>query len=427
MKLMNNKNLLKTFDIKIRKENKILKNFSNIKKQHNFSILKKQEILDHCKNKELTRNNFIYNIKDFMKFEINLNTNKEKAKVISENLSDEINLVVDKIKTLKNNFNSFNNNFFNTFDKYTKQLYYKIKDEKTKDNKLLEDINYLKQKIINLNLKINKIKNNYDELNRYVYIFICIKEEKKHLPNYYKIIIENKIEEKKDELKKINKNEIERISNYKKNIIDLDPDYMFTEIKRYENNNIDLMKRYNSIGKEIILLNYEKEELKQNIKNNVNNISDEIIESKNNILLNLKKKYHKLKKNKQILSSYINKEEYDDEDININHSELYIKTNKLINNFNKYIKYDFDEYKIIIKGDKEKALILHNLTKIETLINCFLNKVNDFKIKNPNKLKLYKMLIDKNKKMRKIMEQKKMKELKLKMENKRINKKMIIL
>ena len=145
------------------------------------------------------------------------------------------------------------------------------------------------------------------------------------------------------------------------------------------------------------------------------------------IILNLKKKYNKLKKNKQILSSYINKEEYDDKDININHSELYIKTNKIINNFNKYVKYDFDEYKIIIKGDKEKALILHNLTKIETLINCFLNKVNDFKIKNPNKLKLYKMLIDKNKKMRKIMEQKKMKELKLKMEKKEFIKKMIIL
>jgi hypothetical protein len=140
------------------------------------------------------------------------------------------------------------------------------------------------------------------------------------------------------------------------------------------------------------------------------------------IILNLKKKYHKLKKNKQILSSYINKE-VDEENININYSELYIKTNKLINNFNKYIKYNFDEFKIIIKGDKEKALILHNLTKIETLINCFLSKVNDFKIKYPNKLKLYKMLIDKNKKMRKIMEQKRLKELKLKMENKRINKK----
>ena len=318
LKLINDKDLFKTFDWKIQKVREI-KNITNIEKKD--ILLQKLDIFDNCKKKELTRTNYIYNIKDYLSYKLNLIIKKEKSKVLNENMKDEINLIDDTIGKLKKNFDSFSNNFFHTFDKYTKQLSNNIKIEKDKDNKLLELINHLKQKITSLKLKINKLKYNDDDLNKYIYLFLCIKEKKMKLPNYYTLILENRIYEQKNELKKINKNEIERISNYKKNIIDLDPDYIFDQIRKYENEDIDLIKRYNVLRNEIIILQNEKEELENYINISEKDASDEIIESKKKILLNLKKNYCKLNNDIQCLSSYLNKNE-DDEDIHIAHNKL---------------------------------------------------------------------------------------------------------
>ena len=95
----------------------------------------------------------------------------------------------------------------------------------------------------------------------------------------------------------------------------------------------------------------------------------------------------------------------------------------MINNFNKYLKYDFGESKLIIRGNKENALILYNLSKLEILTNIIMNKIEVFKRKFPNKISLLQQLIDKNKRIRKNLEQKNNNELKLKIENKRINEK----
>lgn len=421
LKLINNNYLLKTFDKKIRNE-KELENKTCIEKKNDNIILRKQMIYDNCKKKELSKIKYIDNIKDYLNYKMNLNIKKEKSKVIKENYKDEIDFFDDKIKTINNNFNSFNNTFFLTLDKYSKQLFNKTKKEKEKDRQLIMIINTLKQQIINLKSKIHKIKNNYDDLNKYLYIFLCIKEKKLELPNYYKIIIENKMDEKKDELKKINKSEIERILRFKKNISDLDPDYLFAQIRKYENDEIDLIKRYNSLRKEIFILKNEKEELKNNIIKSEKDASHDIIESKKNILLNLKKKNNELKKTKQSLFSYLYKNE-EDEDKNIANNQLYYKTNKIINNLNKFVKYDFGISKKIIRGNKENKLILYNLSNLEILIYIILNKIAEFKKKFPNKLNDFHQLLEKNKRIRKALELKNMKELKLKFENQRINEK----
>ena len=77
--------------------------------------------------------------------------------------------------------------------------------EKNKDTLYMNYIFQLKKDIVSLNLKNKKIKNDRDGLNRWMYLQICVKEKKKVLPKYYKIILEDKQEENKEELKKIDK------------------------------------------------------------------------------------------------------------------------------------------------------------------------------------------------------------------------------
>ena len=428
IKLLNEKYSLKSFDIK-RINEKELENKSLIENKRNYKLIKKQIIYDNIRKKDFTRIKYIENIKDYLNYKMNLNVKKEKEKVIKENVKEKINLIEDRIINLKNNYDIFSNQFLIKFDKYSKQLFNKIKYEKNFDDKLIECINKISQKIMNLKLKISKINNNYNELNKYIYIFICIQEKKLQLPNYYKIIIENKIKENLDELKNINKNEIQRILNYKKNITDLKPEYLDAYIKRYENEDLDLIKKYNILRDEIIILNEEKELIKHNIFINEKDPSSEIIKAKNNTLLNLKIKYNKLYNYKKTLLPYMNSYADDDEET-MNNNKLYYKTNKMINDFNKYIKYEFEEKKYLIRGDKKNALILYNLSKLEILVNTFMSKVAKFKKEFPNKLNFYKMLIDRNKRIRNALEQKNIIELKLKNENKRIyekNEKLVII
>ena len=57
------------------------------------------------------------------------------------------------------------------------------------------------------------------------------------------------------------------------------------------------------------------------------------------------------------------------------------------------------------------------------MIDSFMNEIDLFKRNNPNKINLFKSLIEKEKKIRKIKEQKKMNELGEKLEKNKINKK----
>jgi len=245
---------------------------------------------------------------------------------------------------------------------------------------------------------------------------IRIKEKKLELPKYYKIILENKIESNKNELKNISKSEIERILNYKKNLIYQDPEHMIKHIKIYENYDIDLLKRYKSLRDEIKLLNEEKDSLMKAIYINEMHASPEIIESKKNILLNLRKKYYQL--NKEIFEN--NKK---NENIVIIHTNLYYKVIKIMNNLNKYIKYEFQKPKKIIKEEKEQELIITNLLKLEMMIDSFMNEIDLFKRNNPNKINLFNSLIEKEKKIRKINEQKNLNKLAEKLEKNKVNKK----
>ena len=422
MKIFNERFLLKTFedDIK-RKENKKIEDESKTF----IHLIKKNRILNMYKG-ELSRKKYISNLKEYLTDKMNLNFKRTQVEILDENMKDRTNSIDDKAKRLNNHYNLFKDNFIIKYNEYIKGLSLNIKLEKLKSDQLVVYINELNKKIANLKQKIKKIRYKLDTYNKLISILICIKEKKLELPKYYKIILGNKMENNKNELKNISKSEIERILNYKNCLIYQDPEHMIKHIKIYENYDIDLLKRYKSLRDEIKLLNEEKDSLTHAIYINEMHAPPEMIESKKNILLNLKKKYYQL--NKQVMIYYFennknNKNNGNNENIIINHTKLYYKVIKIMNNLNKYIKYEFTNSKKIVKEEKEEELIIINLSKLEVMIDSFMNDIDSFKRNNPNKINLFISLIDKEKKIRKIKEQKKLKELAEKLEINKINKK----
>ena len=374
----------------------------------------------------MVKSKFIENMREYMLENYNYKIKLEKTKVYQENIRDKIDFINDRIKSLKNEFNSFNERFIVKFNEYIKQVMQMKDAEKSKDALYMNYIFQLKKDIIYLNLKNKKIKNDRDGLNRWMYLQICVKEKKKVLPKYYKIILENKQDENKEELKNVEKSLIDNVLKYKNNIIYKNGDSFLEKIKNFENQNLDLLKYYNLLRAEIDNLNKEKDLLGQNNLEEIGKTENERIKIKTKMLLNVKIKYNKLS---QYLNSLkiINDIEEDDEDEIIlkKHTKLYYKTSKILDNLNKYINYDFQKNGIVktYKKVSEESLILSNLSKIEILNDILISNNIFFKKNFSEEMTNFQTLLDKNKKIKKNIEQRKNIKLKLIRERDKIFKK----
>ena len=399
---------------------------SKKEKKRDRVIVKKIDIYNRCNSKDILKSKYIENMREYLLEKYNMKIKQEKTKIFQENIRDKIDFIKDRIKSLKNEFNCFNERFLTKFTEYIKQVL-QIKDiERNKDTFYINYIFQLKKDIISLNLKNKKIKNDRDGLNRWMYLQICVKEKKKVLPKYYKIILENKQEENKEELKKIDKSLIENVLKYKNNIIYKNGDLFLEQIKKYENQNVDLLTYYNLLREEINILNKEKNSITLNNQKNFEETEEEIKKVKLKMLLNEKKKYDKLSKYLNSIKLLIdNNDEDEDEFINRKHTKLYYKTSKLLDNLISYINYDFEKIGII-KTNKdiyEESLIILNLTKIEILTDIIITKNSSFKKNFYDKMNNFQILLDKNKKLKKNIEQRKNIKLKLERERNKIFKK----
>jgi hypothetical protein len=400
---------------------------SKEEKKRNKVILKKIDIYNRCNSKDILKSKFIENMREFLLEKYNIQIKQEKTKIFQENIKDKIEFINDRIKILKNEFNIFNDRFVTKFSEYIKQVIQMKDIEKNKDNLYLNYIFQLKKEIVSLNLRNKKIKNDRDGLNRWMYLQICVKEKKKVLPKYYKIILEDKQDENKEELKKIDKNLINNVLKYKNNIIYKNGDLFLEQIKKYENQNIDLLTYYNLLREEIDELNKEKELLLiENNQKEMEKEEDKLIAIKLKVLLNTKNKYNKLTQYWQSVKSLIDSNDEDDEEfVNKKYTKLYYKTSKLLNNLNSHINYDFQKIGIVksYKNITEESLILLNLTKIEILTDIFIAKNTSFKKNFSDKMNNFQTLLDKNKKLKKNIEQRKNIKLKLERERDKIFKK----
>ena len=175
---------------------------SKEEKKRNKKIYRKLDIYKRYNNKDILKSKFIENMREFLFEKFNIKIKEEKTKIFQENIKDKINYISDKTQSYKNEFNTFNDKFVGKFNEYIKQIMQMKDIEKNKDTFLMNYIFKLKKDIVSLNLKKKKLQNDRDGLNRWMYLQICVKEKKKILPKYYKIILEDKCEENKDELKK---------------------------------------------------------------------------------------------------------------------------------------------------------------------------------------------------------------------------------
>ena len=279
---------------------------------------------------------------------LNYSINNKTERIIRLNENYDI-IYLDEISdSLKNSSHLFNEQFIIKFGDYVKNLFIRKENEKEKKNELLKEILKLKTEISIIESKIQKQEMDKNNILKWIYFQISVKEKKLNLPNYYKVILEEndasyinyfenfkrreshmddnkkliirniffkKQDNNKKSIRRLNtknpfqtcslnssyknlpKKEMERIQNYRNNTVFSTPDDLIDMLKKYENINIQKINIYNELRISVRELEKEKNEIElqrnKELKNNNN-----IIQIKENILNRLKEKNKQLQKEK---------------------------------------------------------------------------------------------------------------------------------
>ena len=426
LKLFNPKNALKVFELDTKKEKL---NKEKIELEYK-QLYKKNNYLNNYRKKENNKTKYMDSFRDYLIEKINLTTLIEKKNFFREEIQNGLNLVKKNEKDVKKNYEDFNQIFFVKFYEYIKKLVKQIEKEKIKNYQYIDYITLLKKQINSIRIEINKNRINIEYLNKFALLNAKIKEKKLSLPEYYEYIFENKF----DQLTKFNlsQEEIQKIQNFKNNI---NYNEMLSLVNKYENDDLDKLTTYNYLKNDINILKKQKRDFAKDLSIK-DSYLDEIINEKIRTIKKLKAKNQELVDNKTLLVDYINKNisniiEKDSSNkirksiVSINYNKLYIKTINIFNHLNEYIS--INNNLSYIKAPKEKdgigSMILFYLKRIEDLSLKLLEKVNKLKEENPDKKIKFKIMMDKIRKMRLDSEQRKKRELSLKLKEKKIEEK----
>ena len=96
----------------------------------------------------------------------------------------------ENIKSLNVTKKLFNEQFYNKFGDYVKRILIEREKEKEINNGLLKEILKLKGEIYQIETKIQKQEMDKNNIIRWLYFQISVKEKMINLPNYYKTLIE---------------------------------------------------------------------------------------------------------------------------------------------------------------------------------------------------------------------------------------------
>ena len=290
--------------------------------------------------------NYTYNIK------------KERFIRLNENYENQKKTLDEIIKSLNISQKLFHEQFYNKFGDYIKQLSIKRENEKLINSNLLEKELKLKGEISQINSKIQKMTIDKNNIIRWIYFQISVKEKILNIPIHYQYIIEdqddsfkltdknykrgetikNNVEDKfhhvyrKNSVKRqsnknlaarrftkflqkiennnhsfinISNNEIERIKLYKDKPPFSSPNEFMDVIKKYEMENNNNLNLYNDLRLELRYLKKEKKELEKEKNNEINQVN-EVISKKINELNNIKDRFEILIKEKNNLIKFMN-------------------------------------------------------------------------------------------------------------------------
>ena len=287
-------------------------------------------------------NEFINKTRDVLLFRYQLKQRKERVQSLSEAYTNQIENIDDQMKKLKKAKELFIDEFFHRITEYNKFLKNQLKKEKIINNELYDITFKLKKEILDINNNILKIEFEKNNVLKWIYFQILLKEKRLTIPNHYKIIIEEpkttydilyrnpnfnpdgndtqnysnqpKKRESKPVLyrrlktrrifgtnfrnlsnlfKTMKFEDIQNIRNYKLNCIYQTAEEFYLALNKLENENIFLISEFNYIQKELLSLKNQRQEEK-NIY--IQNMKDEEIkfEKKTIELENLKKKHNLL-------------------------------------------------------------------------------------------------------------------------------------
>ena len=164
-----------------------------------------------------------------------LNEQKKEINIITmENSKNNIEFLKDKINSLNKIKNIYSNKISNTLGEYSKFISNYKEKEKINSDILLNQINNIKKEVKNLQNKIAKKEQEKATILKWVYFLIKMKEKKIELPTYYKKIIETNfprgIEKRKtiapklEDIKSINDKKKQFFEHHEHNDNDMDKD-----------------------------------------------------------------------------------------------------------------------------------------------------------------------------------------------------------
>ena len=363
---MTKSKILKDFSIeeKQKEEDKnlirLLRSFeeSNNKKDNEKKSLINNKIIS-INNKHTPIKKFINQTREKILLKYTSDIKNEISTNLNEMYKNEIERVDNYIKSMKKTNKLFNDTFLIKFNDYVKELEIQREIEKSENTNLIKQI--IKQKIENSQIesKIRKQELEKDNILRWIFFQISVKENKLNIPSYYKSLIEeteenmrkifdnpsNFLEEnnqkgrplkrlstrKKFErrstrksigfldkfiiqsikvnnqstnsiYKNITINEAQRIRDYKYNLCYDTPEDFMDALKKYEFNLMSYLQESNRLKVSIKELKEEKIEFQKQINLNLKHMNDIIKKSEYTLEIQ-KNKYDLLLKEKQHLQT----------------------------------------------------------------------------------------------------------------------------
>ena len=401
-------NQTKKKDKNIEKINYSIKKKPITKLQRN-NIHKKLNIFTYLKNSELAKSRYMNDFNMYLTNKLHFKTKAEKLKILLENDQEKIEQLNNKINALKRDFSGFNDTFYHKFSQYVKEIYNNKETEKERNNTYIEQLIILKNTVNILQAAVNKIKNNANSFNHWLYLQICLKEKKISLPQSYKDILESKDEDKDSLINKYGEELFNHVKKYKNNIPYQDADEFLNQFDFYENKNLELLNKYHVLRTEI-----RDKETEKNILEKYYDFEkyekefNELLNSKMKVYNKLKFENNNLEEHKQILIAKKYKVKINENNTTKKHSKIYNKTQQILSNIKSLSNYTFKKEainKTSIRKISEQQLILFNLSKIEIIIDILVKKNKSYKEIYPEKMYELKILLDREKKYIKNIEQ----------------------
>lgn len=156
--------------------------------------------------KKDSSNDFMDKLREFRVLNYETKINEEKRSNFVENYKNNIDYYDDLSRNLRSTTNLLNKRFLGKMSDYMRFIYFKIEEEKRRESRLIKKIVEINDEIKQLNLKIKRKDLEKNEILKWIYFQIKVKERIISIPSYYKEIIENK--DKKDTKKECIPNKV---------------------------------------------------------------------------------------------------------------------------------------------------------------------------------------------------------------------------